>query len=105
MNDSAGIASIQPRALKKQPLDEPRSDESFADFIDRISKYSDDEIPIQPGDDQLSSWQVSYAARRAPVPVGATALAYRFEDEKQTRWMGRLTGCTAVIAIVSCMVL
>ena len=48
-DESAGVASIQSRALKKQSFDEPVSDENLVDVIDRISKCSEDEIPIQPG--------------------------------------------------------
>ena len=79
---------------------EPASSSS-ADFATFINEFAvdGDTIPIDPGQEQTSTWQVNYG--RNAIPVGATALGYEFGGEYKEWVMGRMTGCTAIIAVVS----
>jgi hypothetical protein len=96
---------IQQRApLQLQPLREPISDskEDFAAFIHDISTGAGStRIEIYPGKFQVANWRVNVDGK--VIPVGATALGYIFENKPQDFSLGQLTGCTAVLAVVSCL--
>lgn len=86
--------------MEKQPLASPASDsaEDFEKFIDAI--YDDaTRLQIVPSDEQTSSWTVEVG--RATIPIGATAVWFPFGNTPQNYQMSGLTGCTAIIAVVS----
>lgn len=103
-NQTFAPLPLQQRApIELQPLQEPASisKEGFAEFINEIStKESTEEIPIHPTAAQTKKWKVKVNGK--VIPVGATALGYTFEGESKDYSLGQLSGCTAILAVVSC---
>jgi hypothetical protein len=95
---------IQQRApIRRKPLTEPArtSKAGFAQFIKTLStKKTTDRVDIYPSEDQVKKWIVKVNGKR--IHVGVTASAYFFEGKPQDYSLGQLTGCTAIIAVVSC---
>jgi hypothetical protein len=95
---------IQQRApIRKIPLKEPASTSKagFAQFIKTIStKKTTDRVDIYPSEDQEKKWKVRVKGKL--IPVGVTASAYFFEGKSQDYSLGQLSGCTAILAVVSC---
>jgi hypothetical protein len=95
---------LQQRApIELQPLEEPASTSKagFAKFIKSIStRESTDRMDINPSEDQVEKWKVKVNGKL--IPVGVTASGYFFEGKSEDYSLGQLSGCTAILAVVSC---
>jgi hypothetical protein len=94
------IARAPRKPRGPQPLSEPATD-SDEDYVTWFDKTYEESIGfvIQPSHEQQESWTVTY--RGLAVPIGATGQFYPFGDKPQSYSMGGLSGCTAIIPVVS----
>lgn len=96
---------MSPRApddkkVKKQQLRNPK-DDSDGQFDRFMKSYvgKDQQLYIVPRPSEYNSWKINFKGKR--TPIGATGVWHDFTDRSQNFIMQGLTGCTAIIIVVS----
>jgi hypothetical protein len=95
---------LQPRAETITPLSNPAggSAQEYGDWFKSVSENADEnggKLPLYPSDVQIETWKVEYNGEE--IPIGATGLWRPFGDRVRNYEMHGLTGCTAIVVIVS----
>lgn len=86
-------------AGKRQPLTSPKSS-SMRDFVRFFQLIYKEATEFKIWDPvQAMGWQITYGG--TSIPIGVASVWHEFGPERQHYQMSWLSGCTAVIAVVS----